>query len=239
VSELWVIESSPVSRKMLEAYAAKCELDARCFNDTVSLLEALSGMPPDYLWLGLPLDDEERFKAFMTNFDQGELQITVSSHSKEEGQLWVDAGLAHRVIQQPVRLEAFKECFSAPVSEPASVQANPTQKETIDWTLLDEISGGWDDDFIVIVEDFLVDIEKMFSDLLQMNELPVTEEKERAAHSLKGSSANFGLTRFSAMMAEAEQCYKRGDLISQELLGEAEIMLQSGTQQIRDRLNQV
>ncbi len=106
--------------------------------------------------------------------------------------------------------------------------------EPLDTELINDLREIMEDEFFSLIETFLVESEKQYSqaqDAWQQHDL---EELRRAAHSLKGSCGNVGAMELHAVCGPLEHHAKEGEVGGiDELLAQAEQMLAEASNAIR------
>ena len=107
---------------------------------------------------------------------------------------------------------------------------------SIDWEQLDMIADGFTPDFVEIYREYLAEIPVRFIELRNKIRANDPNQVARAAHQLKGSSANFGFIGVSQPTAKLEQEAKSGSLTNASLyLSEAENGFALAVSEVRAR----
>lgn len=107
---------------------------------------------------------------------------------------------------------------------------------SIDWEQLDMIADGFTPDFVEIYREYLAEIPVRFIELRNKIRANDPNQVARAAHQIKGSSANFGFIGVSQPTAKLEQEAKSGSLTNASLyLSEAENGFALAVSEVRAR----
>ncbi len=229
---VWIVESSPVNRKLLQLCVQKCGGVAEVIEDVVAVAGTDRKPLPDFLFLGWPLETGKvgNLEHFLKSLEQVRVIFCANDINEIKGQVWADRVVA--ILKRPFGIEDVKRCLT-------DERLSPEEKRSdsqIDWDLLADVSGDWEQDFIPIVEEFISDVIPMLDNLEQLCEGSSDEESCRAAHSLKGSSANFGFVGFSALMAEAERELKAGRKVAPDLLQRSRVVLNTSIEEVRSHM---
>jgi HPt (histidine-containing phosphotransfer) domain-containing protein len=82
--------------------------------------------------------------------------------------------------------------------------------KAVDWEQLDMVADGYDPDFLEIYREFVAELPLLFASLKSAFDSGDVVQVSRAAHQIKGSSANFGFFGVSEKAAAIEQTAKGG-----------------------------
>lgn len=128
----------------------------------------------------------------------------------------LDAGM-NDYISKPIRMEdlhqAFERCPRKATSDGPAETRNEQAETTIDFSVLEELVTmlGNDMEFASgLIKDFLEDGEELLGTIKTANDTGDTTELERAAHTLKSSSATFGAIEASKLCKDIEEHGNQG-----------------------------
>lgn len=122
-------------------------------------------------------------------------------------------------VSKPIRVEDLQTAFDrmpeCPEQEHPEEECDPEEESVIDYEVLTELVAmlGNDMDFASgLIKDFLEDGAELMSSIRVAQEVGNAAELERAAHTLKSSSATFGAMTASDICKDIEERGHRGEL---------------------------
>lgn len=163
-----------------------------------------------------------------------EWQPVIIVHSAEaadvSGAGWRGLG-ADGFLARPCRLQDIRDL----VQEVRTRTTDMPGREIalLDDDLIREWVDGWDADFQDLLADFIGDVYDMHDALARLGRSPPYAEAIRMAHSLKGSSSNFGFMRYAHRMADVEARLQAGEPVDDTTMKEARQILDTSIVAIR------
>ena len=214
-------EDNPVNQKVALRMLERIGFSADVANNGVEALAALEEKHYDIILMDMQMpemDGLEATRRIVMKYPELERPyiIALTANAMQgDRERCISAGM-NDYISKPIRMEDLNEAFErCPVKPGTSDDEASDGSSVINIEVLDELIAmlGNDIEFASgLIRDFLEDSEELLSNIRSAHEGGNAKEMERAAHTLKSSSATFGATEAAQICKELEELGKNGNL---------------------------
>ncbi len=244
-------EDNPVNQKVALRMLERIGFFAEVANNGVEALEALEKKRYDIVLMDMQMpemDGLEATRRIVEKYpepDRPYIIALTANAMQGDRERCIAAGM-NDYISKPIRMEDLHEAFDrCPIKDQggedeAGAEEGPS---AINFEVLDELIAmlGNDLDFASgLVNDFLEDGAELIGNIRSAYEGGNAKELERAAHTLKSSSATFGATEASQLCKELEALGKNSliqDTETVRLIGELELLFKTVSQELISYIN--
>ncbi len=238
---LLVAEDNAVNQTVAERMLEKRGYRVDVVSNGLEALEALAQIPYAAVLMDCQMPEMDGYEATMEirRYEGTERRtpiIAMTAHAMQGDREKCLAAGMDDYLTKPVRAEELEAVLARWVPRPAVERseappaggASEPPEEPLDQSVLDglrELTGEGEPDILIeLVDIFLSDAAERMVLLRDAIARGDANTLERVAHSLKGSSANFGARRMSRLCLELEQVGKQGDImLAPELFARLEL----------------
>jgi CheY-like chemotaxis protein len=211
-----IAEDNKTNQKVALLMLKRLGYRADVAENGLEVLEAMRGQSYDIVLMDLQMPEMDGLEATREIRRlwpaHGPRIVAVTTTAISGGrELCLAAGM-DGYINKPVRMEALQGALERcrdQALEPAD-QSAESQSDLLDLSILATLRELSDDEepnfFTTIIETFFNDVAFRLTDLAEALALRDMEALQRAAHTLKGSSANIGAKHIAAICLELEKC---------------------------------
>ena len=215
-------EDNPVNQKVALRMLERMGYTANVANNGVEALAALEQQQYDVILMDMQMpemDGLEATRRIVATYPEGERPyiIALTANAMQgDRERCMEAGM-NDYISKPIRIEDLQKAFErCPIRVAPEAEAEESvDSENIDVSVLEELIAmlGNDIEFASgLIRDFLEDGEELLGNIRHAYEMGDSSELERAAHTLKSSSATFGAIETSNLCKELEALGNAGSL---------------------------
>lgn len=215
-------EDNPVNQKVALRMLERIGFSAEVANNGVEALAALERAHYDVILMDMQMpemDGLEATRRIVEKYPESERPyiIALTANAMQgDRERCIAAGM-NDYISKPIRMEDLHEAFDrCPVKpQPQEAAGEEAQTPVINFSVLDELIAmlGNDVDFASgLINDFLEDGAELLVNIRGAYEGGNASELERAAHTLKSSSATFGANDAAQLCKQLESMGKQGRL---------------------------
>lgn len=239
-------EDNPVNQKVALRMLERIGFSADVANNGLEALNALEQKTYDIILMDMQMpemDGLEATRRIVDKYDESSRPyiIALTANAMQgDRERCIAAGM-NDYISKPIRMEDLHEAFDRCPVKPKAEEAAGEEEEAstvINFQVLDELVAmlGNDIDFASgLIHDFLEDGEDLLGNIRSALEGGNAAELERAAHTLKSSSATFGAIEAAQVCKELEEQGKHGQLDkagTQAKLGELEKLFKTVSKEL-------
>ncbi len=216
-------EDNPVNQKVALRMLERIGFSADVANNGLEALDALEQKKYDIILMDMQMpemDGLEATRRIVEKYDESirPYIIALTANAMQgDRERCIAAGM-NDYISKPIRMEDLHEAFDrCPVKAGAEEEAGGEEEAgtVINVQVLDELVTmlGNDIDFASgLIHDFIEDGEELLGNIRSALEGGNAPELERAAHTLKSSSATFGAIEAAQVCKELEEQGKHGQV---------------------------
>ncbi len=216
-------EDNPVNQKVALRMLERIGFSADVANNGLEALAALDKKKYDIILMDMQMpemDGLEATRRIVEKYDEDSRPyiIALTANAMQgDRERCIAAGM-NDYISKPIRMEDLHEAFDrCPIKPQAEEEAGEAEVEdtVINFQVLDELVTmlGNDIEFASgLIHDFLEDGEELLGNIRSALEGGNASELERAAHTLKSSSATFGAIEAAQLCKELEDHGKQGNV---------------------------
>ena len=234
--QILLAEDNPVNQKVALRMLKRLGYEADIANNGVEVLEALEKQSYDLILMDMQMPEMDGLEAtrqvvakYAEPIRPYIIALTANAmHGDRER--CIAAGM-NDYVSKPIRVEDLQNAFDRmpEKAQPDAAQEGVTDgaesegdigESAIDYEVLSElvVMLGNDIEFASgLIRDFLDDGSELLSTIRSAQEVGNAEELERAAHTLKSSSATFGAMAASDICKEIEEQGQRGEIDTKTL----------------------
>lgn len=238
-------EDNPVNQKVALRMLERIGHSAEVANNGVEALAALEGGTYDIVLMDMQMpemDGLEATRRIVEKYDEAERPyiIALTANAMQgDRERCIAAGM-NDYISKPIRMEDLQEAFDRCPVKPRAQEAVAEEEadSIINFEVLDEliVMLGNDIEFASgLINDFLEDGEELMGNIRGALDSGNAKELERAAHTLKSSSATFGAMDVAVVCKKLEAVGKAGDLDKPDIpndITELESLFQSVSKEL-------
>ena len=224
-------EDNPVNQKVAIRMLKRIGHEADIANNGIEVLKALEKKNYDLILMDMQMpemDGLEATRQIVSTYSENErpyiIALTANAmHGDRER--CISAGM-NDYVSKPIRVEDLKNAFDRMPERPSGPQEGESSEaegrdegsqgeSVIDYDVLSElvVMLGNDLEFASgLIRDFLDDGTELLNSIRSAQEIGNAAELERAAHTLKSSSATFGALTASNICKEIEESGHNGKL---------------------------
>ena len=214
-------EDNPVNQKVALRMLERIGYAADVANNGVEALAALEEKHYDIILMDMQMpemDGLEATRRIVTKYPELERPyiIALTANAMQgDRERCISAGM-NDYISKPIRMEDLHEAFERCPVQPGTAddEANGGAN-VVNFEVLDELIAmlGNDIEFASgLIRDFLEDSEELLQNIRSAHESGNAKELERAAHTLKSSSATFGASEAAQICKKLEEQGKNGNM---------------------------
>lgn len=244
-------EDNPVNQKVALRMLERIGFSAEVANNGVEALEALEKKQYDIVLMDMQMpemDGLEATRRIVEKYpepDRPYIIALTANAMQGDRERCIAAGMDD-YISKPIRMEDLHEAFDrCPIKEQDSSDGEGGEEGSsiVNFEVLDELIAmlGNDIDFASgLINDFIEDGAELLGNIRSGYEGGNAKELERAAHTLKSSSATFGAMEASQLCKELEELGKNDTIQETQtvrLIGELEILFQKVSQALVSYIN--
>ena len=216
-------EDNPVNQKVALRMLDRMGYTADVANNGIEAIEALEQRKYDIILMDMQMpemDGLEATRRIVAAYPEGRRPhiIALTANAMQgDRERCIEAGM-NDYISKPIRIEDLKQAFErcpASEAEEQTEAENDAGAEIIDVKILEELIEmlGNDIEFASgLIRDFLEDGRELLGSIRSAREIGDAQELERAAHTLKSSSATFGALDVSDVCKELEEQASQGQI---------------------------
>ncbi len=244
-------EDNPVNQKVALRMLERIGFSAEVANNGVEALAALERSHYDVILMDMQMpemDGLEATRRIVEKYPEPERPyiIALTANAMQgDRERCIAAGM-NDYISKPIRMEDLHEAFDrCPVKPKAQEEEAGEESVTtvINFAVLDELITmlGNDVDFASgLINDFLEDGAELLKNIRGAYEGGNAAELERAAHTLKSSSATFGANDAAQLCKQLESIGKQAkmdDMTTPKLIGELEAIFKVVSKELVSYIN--
>ena len=225
-------EDNPVNQKVALRMLERIGYSAEVANNGVEALAALERGSYDIVLMDMQMpemDGLEATRRIVEKYDESERPyiIALTANAMQgDRERCIEAGM-NDYISKPIRMEDLQEAFDrCPVQPRVTEEAeDEASNAIINFEVLDELIAmlGNDIEFASgLINDFLEDGEELMGNIRSACDSGNAKELERAAHTLKSSSATFGAMDVAVVCKKLEATGKSGQLDTADIYSDIE-----------------
>ncbi len=222
-------EDNPVNQKVALRMLERIGFSAEVANNGVEALAALEQKRYDVILMDMQMpemDGLEATRQIVAKYpepDRPYIIALTANAMQGDRERCLAAGM-NDYISKPIRMEDLHEAFDrCPIKAVDNADEEKAgESGLVNFDVLDELITmlGNDIDFAGgLINDFLEDAQELLGNISGAHEGGDAREMERAAHTLKSSSATFGATEASDLCKQLEAIGKSGNMDNPETPG--------------------
>ena len=214
-------EDNTVNQKVALRMLERMGFSADLAKNGIEVLEALERSTYDVILMDMQMPDMDGLEAtrrIVATYPEGQRPyiIALTANAMQgDRERCIEAGMDD-YISKPIRLEDLQQAFERVPERPvAESAATPPAPSSIDVNILQELIAmlGNDVEFAGgLIRDFLEDGAELVGNIRSAFDAGDAHELERAAHTLKSSSATFGAMETSRLCKVLEEHGHRGEM---------------------------
>lgn len=231
-------EDNPVNQKVAMRMLERIGFSADVATNGIEALKALESKTYDVILMDMQMPEMDGLEAtrkiveLYTGPERPYIIALTANAMQGDRERCLDAGM-NDYISKPIRMEdlhqAFERCPRKATSEDPSEADDSPGEAAIDFSVLEELVAmlGNDMEFASgLIKDFLEDGEELLGSIKTAQETGDNTELERAAHTLKSSSATFGAIEASRLCKDIEEHGNQGRITDEtaKKIGELDSM---------------
>ena len=215
-------EDNPVNQKVALRMLERIGFSAEVANNGVEALQALEDKHYDVVLMDMQMpemDGLEATRRIVEKYpepDRPYIIALTANAMQGDRERCLAAGM-NDYISKPIRMEDLHQAFERCPVKPKAEDDSSADEDSglVNFQVLDELISmlGNDIDFASgLINDFLEDAQELLGNISGANDGGDARELERAAHTLKSSSATFGAVEASELCKKLESIGKNSDL---------------------------